>query len=437
MALIELSTGPPAQPVAAGPPPAWVYRRAGLLVSVLLLLALGGAAPPSSVLWQHVSRIEIGTSDLQGVVLGGGRLFGVEANTPHLPVSAWSVTTGRKLWSVPDLFVDDRLTALPSGLLVLTSDRGMTVLDAATGAQRWAAWEPGRILDPRTALLIGEQFRPGTGYDPNSGAPGRLYGSGFGGLHTEPAQRTTLSVVDLPTGRVRWSATTPGSIATASTGTGVVMFTADRIILRSAATGEVLHERTLDADHRNSVGGEVHGDVVLTHQGDYGRAGRITAYDARTLDRLWEQAEPDPQGNPVRCLGVPCLVSRTDVTVLDPATGAALWRSDTSSDLISFGDSALLEVDALDPKALVDRRTGRTLLTLDRWTSYARLPDGTGLLLLASEGRNQVVGLLPAGATKIQPLGRAPAVVVPCLPDTSYAACRVFTAYEVYRYREE
>jgi hypothetical protein len=437
VSLIELNPETPAQPVGSGPPPAYVYRRAGLLVCAILVLALGGAAPQSSRLWWHVARIDLGNTALQSTVVGGGRLFGMEAGTPSLPITAWSLATGRKLWSVPSISGDARLTPLPSGLLIVSSGSGsgsgISVLDAATGAQRWQVAKPTQVLDTRTALVIDERFRPNTEYDSDSGEPGRLYGTGLGNLHTEPAQSTTLRAVDLLTGRSRWSATVPGSITTGWTGSGVVVLSAGRITLRSAATGEVLQEQGLDAGRGSSVGAEVFGDVLLVSEGSYGEAGKIVAYDAGTLARLWEKDEPDSQGNPVTCSGLPCLLSRTEVTMLDPATGAELWRSDAGADLFASGDSMILEAQSTTPKAVVDRRTGRPVLTLTYWSSYAPLPDRSGVLLIAAERGNQLLGLLPAGATKIQPLGRMPGVV-PCLPDKSYVACRVPTGVEIYRY---
>jgi hypothetical protein len=72
VALIELSPETPAPPEADTPPPACFYRRAGLALAVLLVLALGGAGPAGSVLWQRVGGVPIpesGDFQLSGNIL--------------------------------------------------------------------------------------------------------------------------------------------------------------------------------------------------------------------------------------------------------------------------------------------------------------------------------------------------------------------------------
>ncbi|AGL20191.1 PQQ-binding-like beta-propeller repeat protein [Actinoplanes sp. N902-109] len=435
MALIELSTERPAQPVAAGPPPARYYRRAGLLVCALLVLALGGAAPQVSMLWQRTARLPTGNADF---AIGDGRVFTVAFTAAAPPITAWSAGTGRRLWSVPGPPGDTEgrytLYAGISGLLIVTVGDTTTVLDAATGALRWQTPAALQTLDTHTGLLVEERFRPGTGYDPNSGDPGLLYGTGLGNLHTEPPVSTALRGVDLATGRTRWTASTPGPAATTATAAGLVVIAAGRITLRSAATGAVLRERPAERSTQPAWG-EAVGRVLLVHHGSPGEAGALVAYDTRTLDRLWARDQPDSQGNPVTCTGLICLLSRTDVLVLDPATGAERWRSDRTMDLVGAGDTTVLELyPGADPKAVADRRTGTPLLALDSWTGYAALPGNRGFLLLRSEGSDKLLAVLPTGARTVRPLGRVPAGMTPCLPDKAFVACRVQSGVEVYHY---
>ncbi|WP_067504797.1 PQQ-binding-like beta-propeller repeat protein [Actinoplanes sp. TFC3] len=437
MALIELSPGSPARPVVSGPPPAYVYRRLGLIMSVILLLALGGAAPQASLLWQHTAHLGFG--DQADFVVGDARVYAVDFATVPPMISAWSAADGRQLWRQPGppggtegLY---SLNARTAGLLVVNVRQSATVLDAATGSVRWNSPTPLQPLDTHTGLVTDEQFRPGTEYDPDSGEPGRLYGTTSEVLHTEPALSTTLRGVDLATGRELWSATVPGSVSSAWTGSAVVTFSADRITLRSATTGKVLHERVVEGGGSATTWGETAGDTLLVHYGAYGESGRVVAYSAGSLAERWSMDQPDSQGSSVTCTGLPCRQSRTEVSVLDPATGAVLWRSKDDLDLMRFGAEEVFEAySGADPKAVVDRRTGTPLLRLDPWTTFSPLPRDNGYLLTMPDGDAKAVALLLTGSRTLQPLGRVPAGMAPCLAGPAYVACRAVTGVEVYRY---
>ncbi|BCJ54908.1 hypothetical protein Asp14428_63830 [Actinoplanes sp. NBRC 14428] len=415
MALIELGPGTPAPPVPATPPPAYVYRRAGLLVAVLLVLALGGAAPTSSLLWQRIALVPV--ADRAEFQLLDGHLYVVDFRGDQPRVGAWSTDPVRELWNVPGPpGSEDKpyyIAGGGDGLVMLTVGRTTTVLDAATGAVRWRSPTLLQRLDDRLGMVLEERFRPGTEYDQESGAPGGLYGASSDVLHTEPALSTSLSGVDLATGHRRWTATVPGSVSVVWTGPArraIAVLSDARLTVRAPDTGAVLREREMPR-----VGGhgptwfEDAGTALLVHYGPFGEGGLVAAYASDTLDELWQQELPDPQGASGTCRGLPCAETRAGAAVLDPRTGATLWRAGPSADLVAFDDDTVLELEpAGRPRRVLDRRTGRARIDLRYWTSLASAP-GDENVVLATVGPatpGTAVGLLRPGAAAVQPLGR-------------------------------
>ncbi|MFI5931099.1 PQQ-binding-like beta-propeller repeat protein [Actinoplanes sp. NPDC051494] len=436
MALIELSPEETtAQPGPGGLPPAYVYRRLGLLLGALLVLVLGGAAPPQSLLWRHVAFLPLRDADFTA---GDGQVYALDFTTDPPTIKAWSGRTGRELWEISGPAAADgpyAINARIPGLVLVNVRRSTTVLDSRTGTALWNSTTQLTPLGTGTGLITTERFRPGTEYDQESGDPGILYGTSSDVLHTEPALSTTLRGVDLRTGRELWTTTVPGSISTSWSGTALVVFSSDRIAVRSPSTGAVLRERRLDSDTAGQVWAETVGPVVLLHHGAYGEDEQIVAYSLDTLDEIWQQEQPDSEGSSFGCTGMPCLRSRDDLAVLDPGSGAVRWRTDGTVDLEAFGDAVLQVQAAGDPRAVVDRRTGRTLVDLERWTISTPLPDDRGLLLMRAEaGAGLVLGVLPTGGTQVQLLGRVPGGTVPCRADTDVVVCQGDSGVDLFRY---
>ncbi|MEV4702590.1 PQQ-binding-like beta-propeller repeat protein [Actinoplanes sp. NPDC049316] len=439
MALIELSPETPAPPDPPAAPPAYVYRRFGLALAVLLTLALGGAAPASSLLWQRTGRVPtpVGT-DLQ---LMGGRLYSLDFQQQPPVVTAWSADPVRRLWSTPGPAGTEEepyfLSAATTDVVMINVRRSTTVLDARTGSVRWRSDTPLQRLDDRTGLVLREDFRPGTEYDVDTGAPGRLYGSTTEELHTEPARSTSLDGVDLRTGRRIWSASVPGSISTAFIGGKIVVLSADRLSVRSPRDGAVLRERVVPrVGGHGPVWGEAVGDILLVHYGGFGEGGPVVAYAVDTLDALWQQYQPDPQGSAAACAGLPCVRSRTEVSVVDPRTGRLLWRADPDTDLLAFGPGSVLVVRGqTSPMRSVDRATGRVLADLGRWRGYVAVHDEAYVLTRTETDGSTSVGMLRAGRTAVQPLGRVRQPTGQCQADDEFVACRVGEAVDVFHYR--
>jgi outer membrane protein assembly factor BamB len=441
VALIELSPETPLAPAAAAPPPAYFYRRIGLTLAALLVLALGGAAAPtSSVLWWRIGAMPLPTGgDFQ---VSGGRIYTMDLNADPRVLTAWQADPVRRLWSITGAGAEDPFIVWGStaDLVLVREGRDVTVRDSRTGAVRWASAFGLQQLTDTLGVVRKENFRPGTEYDPDSGDPGRLYGLNGSSLHTEPALSTELRGVELASGRRLWSFTVPGSVFTAfpeTPGSGLVVLTSGRLILLSPDTGAVLRERPVSLlGGRGPARGEVVAGMVLVNYGDFGAGGRVIAYEPSTLAERWQRDQPDPAGNPANCYGLICSVSRDDLTVLDPRTGAPRWR-ETGFDLMPFGPGAALEVRNLStPLRTVSLDTGRTLAELAGWTEYQHSFDGRALILWRPEqGRSNAFGLLPAGGTTVQPLGRLPGIIQQCQPAPGVVACQVGDHLEVWGYR--
>ncbi|MGA5305163.1 hypothetical protein ACPCHT_35015 [Nucisporomicrobium flavum] len=442
MALIELSPETPAAPDPPAAPPAYVYRRLGLALAALLTLALGGAAPVSSLLWQRAGRVPApaGTE----VQLLGGRLYALDFQQRPPLITAWSADPVRRLWTAPGPQGSEEepyyLTDATPDLLMVNVRRSTTVLDARTGAVRWRSATPLQRLDDRTGLVLRETFRPGTEYDVDTGAPGRLYGSTTEQLHTEPARSTAIDGVELGTGRRLWSASVPGSISTAWTGRAIVVLSADRLTVRSPRDGAVLRERAVPRVAGGlPVWGEAVGDVLLVHYGGFGEGGPVVAYAVDTLAPLWQQYQPDPQGSAAACAGLPCVRSLTEVQVVDPRTGRLLWRAEPDTDLLAFGPGSVLEVRGqTSPLRSVEQATGRVLADLSGWRGFVAVRgerDEAYVLTRPEPDLSTSVGVLRAGRTAVQPLGRIPLAATQCQADTATVACRVGGGMDVFRYR--
>jgi hypothetical protein len=439
VALIELSLDPPAPPARATPPPAYFYRRLAPALAVLMVLALGGAAPTASVLWQRLGAVPLAAeADFD---LLAGVLYTTEPDANPRVVTAWRTDPVRRLWSVPDpgtalpFFVRDAT----DDVAVLQTGRTVAVLDAHTGAARWTSPAPVQRLTGGVALLQLEEFRPGTEYDPESGDPGRLFGTGAV-LHTEPARSTELRGVEPATGRRLWSYRTAGSVFTAWAGAPaevLVVLSADRLVVLSPSTGAVLRERAVPPiDGRTAAGGEVSGDTVLVHYGAFGTGGRVTAYALDTLRERWSHEQPDPAGNPANCSGLTCTKSRKELVVLDPVTGSVRWRA-ADSDVLAFGEHRALEVQGANaPVRTVDAVTGRPLADLGGWREYFPIRPGAGYILTRSEGAEGTgFALLSPGRSAVQPLGRIPGRAAQCRAVPGLVACQVSNRVEIWAYR--
>ncbi|OJF12041.1 outer membrane protein assembly factor BamB family protein [Couchioplanes caeruleus] len=443
MALIELGAETPAQPEGTTPPPAYVYRRLGLLLAAVLALALGGAAPATAGMWRHLGDVPLARAT--DYLVSGGRVYVLDAADDQAPrIAAWATDPVRQLWNVPGPPGDEAepyfLSAVSDGVVLLRSGRTTAFLDAETGAPRWRSPTLVQPLGDRTGLVQEERFRPGTEYDPDSGAPGPLYGTTGEVLHTEPALSTSLSRVDLATGRRHWTVSEPGSISATATGGPhgeIVVLSAGRLAVRASATGAVLREREMPrANDDKPSWFELGGEVVLVHHGAFGERGHVTAYAWDTLAPLWQHDQPEAQGNAASCSGLPCRHTGTGLVVLDPGTGATLWEAGSEADLLAFGAGTVLHLESRARLLrTLDRRTGRPEIDLTPWGGSVPLPDGDAYLLTRQEPDGAtVVGLLRAGAATVRQLGRLTGGVDRCRADATHVGCEVPGGVAIYRF---
>nr|BFE68710.1 hypothetical protein GCM10020092_020110 [Actinoplanes digitatis] len=229
------------------------------------------------------------------------RIYTTDLEADPRVVTAWQTDPVRWLWSIKTTAGEDDplvVRELPGGLVTVAEGDGVSVRDSRTGAVRWVSPAPVQPLNDRIGVIQQQRFRPGTEYDPESGDPGRLYGTNGGALHTEPALSTELRGVELVGGQQIWSVTVPGSVFTAWPDppvSGLVLLSARKLTLLSPATGAVLRERAVPrVDGRDPAMGEVVEDMVLVQFGDFREGGPVIAYELNTLDERWRQNRSDP-----------------------------------------------------------------------------------------------------------------------------------------------
>jgi hypothetical protein len=440
LALIELDLdAAPAPP--PGPPPARYVRSLAVVVTGVLVLSLGGAAPAAALLWQRVGLAQLGGASTS-FQLVGGVLYTLDGNADRRTTTAWSLQPLRRLWSqstalqldasgtvIHDEPVD---LVLAGGNLLQRSPGATTVLDPRTGRVRWRTDTPLLTGSGSTGLRQESTFAPGTVYDESSGDPGPLYFSIDGVPHTQPPERTVLRGLDLTTGRERWRYTESGSVYAVPGAGGFVVVSADRITLLSAETGAVLRYRSLPRITGDSYP-DVVGDLVLLAYG-----GTIRALSRSTFAELWRHPDAAGATDEGSCLGLLCTVERNGITVLDPSTGDPSWRARADSLLVARGPDVLEEwPEGERPIRVRDAGTGRPRVELSGWEGVADSDPGEPLLLFRAQQGSGRAGfaVLTPGADRVQPLGLTSEPVRACSSDDRYVACRIGDGVEVWAYR--
>jgi outer membrane protein assembly factor BamB len=450
VALIELDLDAPPVP-APSRPPARYYRSAAVLACVVLVLALGGAAPITAVLWQRAGLIPVAgpSTSYQQV---GGLLYTLDSDSGRRTTTAWSMRPVRKLWSVSTpLQVDASGSILHDGGALVASGRytllqasnGVTVIDPATGRIRWTAPQPTFVDDGQVAVVQQVEFAPGTEYDQSSGDPGPLYFSETGVPHNQPPERTVLHGLDLGTGRERWTVSERGAVyvvPASGDATGFLLVTADRLAVLASDTGAVVREHALPRFAGGDVSyPEVMGDLlILRHDVSETGAGTATVFGLDTLTQRWQVTEVSRDGSSGACLGLPCEEDRDGLAVLDPATGAPLWRSPRNTTLSLRGGGVLeMRGASTSPLHLLDARTGRVKVDLGGWQTVADNTGDAPIVLFRAQpptGRAGF-GVLMPGADRVQPLGLSTDRVYQCSADDRYVACRTGRGVEVWAYQ--
>jgi outer membrane protein assembly factor BamB len=449
VALIELDLdAPPAHPPSR--PPARYYRSVAIFAVAVLLMALGGAAPPAAVLWQRTGLVPLGGA-ATSFQLVGGVLYTLDGNANRRTTTAWSLRPLRKLWSVSSgLQLDPsgtvihdngaRVTAVGTNLLQQSST-GTTILDARTGTVRWRSPVPVLAYSGGVAVVQETRFAPGTLYDQSSGDPGPLYWSADGVPHTRPPEHTVLHGIDLATGRERWAVAEPGSVFVVSAGgdaTGFVVIAADRLAMLAAATGAVVRQRALPPTTGDSYPEIVGGLLILSHGVSDTGTGTATAFALDSFEPRWRRTESGDIGAAAGCSELLCDAERGGLAVLDPRTGAPRWLAPPDVELVVHGPDVLEERTTTNrPLRVRDGRTGAVRVDVTGWEAVAQSDAGAPIMLFRSQpgtGRSGF-GVLRPGARRVQLLGLSSVPVQGCGSDDRYVACEIDGGVEVWSYQ--
>jgi outer membrane protein assembly factor BamB len=449
LALIELDLTAQPGPAATSLPPARRYRTAGLVLAVALTFVLGGAAAPDAPRWQFLGTIGSPPIPESPFQLDGDRVYTAGGLGDDRTVSAWSLAKPPvKLWSVrvparqigPDQVAYGDVRARTAGDVVLITDGPQTTaVDARTGATEWhTAVGVHPLGGDRFGLVQDPKFRPGTDYNQAGGAPGDLYFSATGVPHDEPPVETQLRGVDLRTGATAWSASAPGSVVFFDDPSGVVVLASDRLTLLSATTGAVLRSTALPVlAGQKPRSGRLVGDLVLISYGeDRGDARSLVAYSVRTFQQLWRVPQAKELVDPGVCTGLVCADAPSGVSVLDPATGRALWHA-PGLDLVRLGADVLeQDTGTSDAVRVADPVNGNDKLWVKGWHSDIAMADDSPLLLRRTdESRASVFALVEDDPVALRPLGETHGAVGDCATDSSFVVCRGTGVLQVFSYR--
>jgi hypothetical protein len=450
VAVIELDLYAPAGPDPARP--RWRparYRAALLAVILLATLALGGATRPAPTLWKPAGSL---TMTPQGTFqLIGGRVFTFDQAGDTLTTTAWALAPMRRRWSVSSQV--PLASSEPQGYgwfvrpvgdgVLLMVGRDTTMLDAVTGAVRWH--RPAEVVPiaGTYGVQYDETFASGDDIandDTNSG--GVFYGSD-GIFHTDPPAHTDVQVVDLATGAVIWTAGFDGG-AVASEAPGrpgaVLINSRTGLSLRDLATGTVLASRAAARPPgQDAVFGAPMTDGLLLIAGPGPSpfaAQVVTAYSQTTLAPVWTRPEPpETDGVITVCGDQPCIAGRTDVIVLDPATGRDRWTLDMNGSLRTYGpDIYVVENTQSRVIEVRDPATGAVRADVRSWSSTSAPGGQDPIILSKAERGGSVFGLLrPYG--RVQPLGRSGTPVTECQNDARVVVCRTVTGAVAWTYQ--
>lgn len=421
--VVELDPSLPA-PAHSTHPPAGVYRSAGLVVAVVLLLTLCGAAPVASSMWRPLGSIPLPAEG--NVAFSGNRVVTIGNAVQSREVSAWQIEPTRRLWTTTvGVAAPDDPFAIISGVriegrtvLLWLPDRSTAVLDLRTGHTLFTMPTRVEVVAPGVGLTRKTVFRPGTEYDPNSRATGPFYTSEDGKTYREPPQRTELYGIDLATGRVLWQLPLHGLALKNVAGAAMLIVTADRISVLDPATGRITAERTTSGGTWAKVSDGV--ALVLDHN-------RATAYDTTTLTPRWTSPAGPFLSNTTTtapCENVICRYGKDSVEVVDPATGVTVWQTERETGLRRVGHHVVeYDADSQRPLRLVDASTGRLSADLRSWQSLALTNTGEPLLTRIEPGATRMsFAVLRTG--RIQPLGYEQTIVRDCEAQSGLALCR-------------
>jgi len=449
LALIELDlTAQPDHPPTSIPP-VRRYRTPGLVLALLLLLVLGGAAAPGALHWSYLGAVPAPPLQESPFQLGGDQLFTVGGGGDGRTVTAWTLAKPPvRRWSLPfparapgpsEVAFGDVRVRRAGDIVLLTDGPRTTAVDDRSGAVRWQANVVVRPLPgDRIGLVQEPQFRPGTEYDQDSIAAGEVFFSATGVPHSEPPIRTDLRGVDLRTGDTVWSGEAAGAVATYLDAAGVLVLESNRLTLRAIDTGAVLRTTTLSRlDGQDPDSGRPVGDVMLVSYGTGDSAKRrLVGYSMRTFRQLWQVPEARVLTNPGVCLGLVCADDGSGEAVLDPLTGRARWHA-AGLDLVRRGASVLESgTGTTDAVRLADVRNGDERLPLTGWhADLNATADAPAVIRRTDESGASVFALADDDPVVLRSLGATHGPVADCAVDDRFVVCRATAVLQVFEFR--
>ncbi|MDG4764131.1 PQQ-binding-like beta-propeller repeat protein [Solwaraspora sp. WMMD406] len=385
---LGLARGPSPERAARGWRPDRARTRpVALLATLVLVLGLAGAVPPSGPSLTEVAFHRVKARDL---LLAGDRLLVTSAAergaATTWQLSAYDTSSGDHLWTVPYDAASWRLRQVRrAGKVILVDPRsgpgtGATVvLDADTGRVRWVAPTGLTVTTDGATALITEPAEPA-----ESTGSTESTGSGRAG----PAE-LILRARDLATGDELWRSELSASteVLAGAPAEVVLVGTDGRAQVRDARNGRVVRVDDLGAV---SAPMAMAGTLVLRQWRADGLG--VTGYDPSTLRRRWSRPIWYGPGRITQCGGLICFPAGSDIEAVDPLSGDLVWRIradlvvDYDGYLVAFtvtgddGGAASAESAALADAGsgassgtasgsgrIVDPVTGRTLLPLSAW----------------------------------------------------------------------
>ena len=400
---MTIDLGYAVEPPAEAPPPP-VSRAWGAVVVAVAVLLLTGASAPAVV--RETARISVGDRGI--FALDGDTLYAMRDDG----VTAYDAPAGTRRWTAAGEGAD-RETAY-GDVVVLSSAacgppgpggaRARTVAhDRRSGRVLWqrdastfptSAGNPlvitlsggpsDRCVAPNGDLALDGTLRVAA-LAPATGAV--VWQAGFSrgtGLAVDFMSPSWMAVVD-PGGAL--------SILDLRTGVRSAVFqTVQTNSLRMIAIGDVLAVAQVNYPRTRQIIGSVGGDATVIPsyvvEGDPGPPRvDLTAYDGRSLTRLWQTSVTDGIGGFVseRCGTDLCVVGNQTVAI-DLIDGRVDWTAapEVYRDL---GPGRLMVEPSTDYRAgifnrgitMADQRTGHRVLSLPTWHPIA--VDGTRLLI--------------------------------------------------------
>jgi putative pyrroloquinoline-quinone binding quinoprotein len=432
--VIDLDRGDPAAEPSSRPPISSL-RPFGLALTILLVLALGGAAPVAATLWRGAGHIPLAAGDLYAV--DGNRVLTLENPLGEATLSAWRADRLQRLWSTElDLggeqdpavrFSGLRMRLDAERLLVQTHDYRTIAVDRRTGRKLWEAPTPVEPAAPGVGLVTEETFPPGSASE-FDGSGGTVYMAQDGRQYRKPPLTTDTSGVDLATGRTRWTRHDPGSILTGPAGPRLLVVANDRLHLLNPENGHTLADRSTP----KAMSAQTIGDLVLVGEGD-----QTAAYDAVTLEPRWRAPDPRTADELAGgfCDGLICRSGPNGQDVVDPATGRTTWTTTREMTLRRSGPVVLeMDTSSQRPIRLLDAATGEVRAALSRWQMVTRFGP---ILLSRVEPGGKRLSFAVVRGTKVQPLGYATMSAPECRAGTGVVACRTGTGLEIFTYQFE